>query len=683
MIIKDGAIFYNDQAVSLGNLESPIKDGFYHHIAVVRQSTNVAIYVDGSFAAGASTNFIGDIDNSSDLVAGISACATAANFQGDLDELDLWDRALSPAEVYGIYAAKSLGKYSTNSLYPNFQVDFDGISTNAVILNSFDATNWVAFTNSFIATNIQTTIELAGNALGALLDNVQLVQLPFTNNENYFLPEEPLSPLIGQNPQGCWTLSVWNTRQNSAQPTNGALLGWTLQLTTSSTNVHLIVLTNAVPYTSATVPPGDIVYFGVDVPETATDATNILTATGPMNLYFNLNALPTGGSPGDVTLVALPAAGGGTNTLTTQGTPPPLVPGRRYFLGVQNTGAAGATFTLTVSFNASASASIIPLANGLPVTANVGTGGPVFYSFVVPTNAIMATFQILNPSAGLAYLYARDSLPVPGPQSFDYESLNQGPSDQFIVVTTNSEPVPLPVPGILPLPPTTWYLSVYDPTATGTVGYTILATFVTNGDMNVISLNNFANFTDTESAQPGFPTNLMYSFTVTNANAAALEFTVTNESILPRVVELALLVGDGVFPTPQSFYTGSFNPGLANQSVVIATNSSLTNLSGIWYAAVPNIAGPVGNYSITAAVLTNGPVTATPLLISANISTSSGAFSMSWNAVAGQTYQIQVSTDLANWSVAANITAQSTTATYTDAVPVNSQKTRFFRIVPP
>jgi hypothetical protein len=54
---------------------------------------------------------------------------------------------------------------------------------------------------------------------------------------------------------------------------------------------------------------------------------------------------------------------------------------------------------------------------------------------------------------------------------------------------------------------------------------------------------------------------------------------------------------------------------------------------------------------------------------------------MYWSAVAGTTYQIQVSTNLTSWSVATNITAQSTTAAYTDAVPVISQKSRYFRIV--
>jgi hypothetical protein len=56
---------------------------------------------------------------------------------------------------------------------------------------------------------------------------------------------------------------------------------------------------------------------------------------------------------------------------------------------------------------------------------------------------------------------------------------------------------------------------------------------------------------------------------------------------------------------------------------------------------------------------------------------------MHWKAVAGPSYQIQVSTNLTQWSVVTNITAQSSIAAYTDAVPVISQTSRFFRILVP
>jgi subtilisin-like proprotein convertase family protein len=669
----------------------PINDGVFHHAAFVRNGAILEIYVDGNLGAIQTNSGIANIINSNMFRAGQSVCVlpgidgsdNSQPFQGDLDEQDLWNRALTPAEIHAIYAAGHSGKYSTNSLYPNFQLAFDGVSSNTVILTNFSETNWQAYTNSFIAVSNQTTIELAGNPLGVLLDDIVLVQLPYTNYNNYYLPEEPLTPIVGQNPQGCWTLSIWDTRQDSAQPTNGTLLGWTLQLTTSSTNVNLIVLTNRVPYNEPATT--GITYFGVDVPATANYATNILfNATGPMNLYFNQNALPTGELPGDVTLVTLTSAEAGSNTLATQGAPPPLIPGQRYFLGVQNTGTGAESFSLQVNFDVSANTNIIALTNSISMTTNMSTNGPMFYSFLVPSNAILVTFQLLSPTNGEANLYAREGLPVPGPLSFDYESLNEGTNDQFIVVTTNSVPVPLKVNtnDVLPQPPKTWYLSVYNP-GTNTVGYTIVATYVTTNDLLIRDLNKYPNNTYRDlkpAAPPGFPTNVMYSFTVTNTNAVAVQFTVTNISTNG---DLQLLVRDGVFPTPEDFYIGSFNPGTSTQFVSIVTNSSLISLSNIWYAAVPNVSTNTAavRYSITAAILTNGPVTATPLFIGASISSPTSGFSMYWSAVAGTTYQIQVSTNLTSWSVATNITAQSTTAAYTDAVPVISQKSRYFRIV--
>ena len=673
----------------------PINDGVFHHAAFVRNGAILEIYIDGNLGAIQTNSGIANILNSDMFRAGQSVCVppgiggsdNSQPFQGDLDELDLWQRALTPAEIHAIYAAGSSGKYSTNSLYPNFEVSLDSIKTNITVLTNFDTTNWIAYTNSFVATSNQTTIELAGNPLGVLLDDIQLIQLPYTNYNNYYLPEEPLTPFLGQNPQGCWTLSIWDTRSDSPLPVNGTLLAWTLQLTTSSTNVNLIVLTNGVPYISPL--SSGITYFGVDVPATANFATNMLfNASGPMTLYFNQNALPTGGLPGDVALVTLPNGGlfAGTNTLSAQGAPPPLLPGQRYFLGVRNMAGSPEAFSLQVNFDVSNNTNIIALTNSVSMVTNISTNGPQFYSFLVPSNAIMATFQLLNPTNGQANLFAREGLPVPGPLSFDYESLNEGTNDQFIVVTTNSLPVPLPginTNDVLPQPPKTWYLSVYN-TGTNLVGYTIVATYVTTNSLIVRDLNALPNYTyrDLKPGAPvGFPTNVLYSFTVTNTNAIALQFSVTN---LSGITGLQLLVEEDALPTPNHFYVGSFNGGKSNQLVVIVTNSALTSLSNIWYAAVPNIATNNADvkYSITAEVFTNAPAPGpTPLFLGANIVSPNTGFSMYFSGIAGTTYQVQVSTDLIHWSVATNIVAQSTIISYTDSVPVISQSSRYFRIV--
>jgi subtilisin-like proprotein convertase family protein len=665
-----------------------INDGHFHEVAITRSGLVLAMYVDGILNGSLTNPGIDNIANTSLLTAGTDPCISGPGapdgtqaFGGDLDELDLWSRALSPAEIEAIYTAGGYGKYSTNSLLPNFQAAIEGISTNTMILTNF-AGGWEPFTNSFIATNNQVVVQLAGNPLGVLLASVQLVQLPSTNFNNYYLPEESLSPLIGENPQGCWTLQVTDTRNDSTSPTNGALLSWNMQVTISSTNVNLIVLTNGVTYIG--IASNSITYFAVDVPATANFATNTLTVNGanPLNLLFNQGALPTGTSPGDVTLLSgvNTATGAGTDTLSTQGAPPPLLPGQRYFLAVQNNNPANERFRLQVSFDI-ATNQILALTNGIPVNTNLGPAAPQYYSFVVPGDASMVTFQVLNPNNAQFGLYARDGLPVPGPLNFDYDSVDTGTNDQFIVITTNSIPVPLPngnLNSVLQAGPTAWYLAVYNFGGAPNASYTILATYVTNGRVTIVPLTNNVSYSDKTAA--GFPTNLVYSFTVTN-HPAGIEFTVTNTSGFGNV---ELLAEDGTFPTPQTFYSGSFNPGQETQVISIGTNAAAPSLNGIWYLAVPNTFSNVVKYTITAATIagsTNVPTS--PFIMAAQITSPTNGFTMYWGAQPGQTYSIDVSTDLLQWKFVTNITATSTTASYTDAVPVESQKARFFRLSTP
>jgi subtilisin-like proprotein convertase family protein len=671
-----------------------VNDGLiYHHVALTREASVVSLYIDGLSNAIATNVPIFSITNTNALVAGVSVCTSNAPFIGDLDELDLYDRALSPAEVFAIYHAGSLGKYSTNSLLPNFNLTIDGVSTNNIEFTNASG-DWQLFTNSFIATNNEVTIEFQGNTLGVLLDDIQLIQLPATNYNNYFLPEEPLSPLIGQNPSGCWTLDVWDTRQDSANPTDGELLSWTLQVTTSSTNAVLNVLTNDVPTIITNAASGSMTYFAVDVPYYVTSATNILAVisnSGPYTLYFNQNALPTGGGPGDVVL-ASGVTTNSTNTLATEGAPPALLPGQRYFMGVQNNGAAAGAFSLEVEFNGTTNF-IMPLTNAVAVTNVLGTNTMGtnttgtnatlvdYFSFVVPTNAVMVTFQVLNPTNGEADLYAREGLPLPDPSSFDYASRNAGSNDQFIVVTTNSEPVALPVQSTNDPVPTAsiWYLAVYNYAAVSNVGYTVVATYVTtNEPTNLLQIIPLANgVAQTNTAVPGYPTNILYSFTVTGS-PAGIQFTVTN---LTNVGNVELLADLDNFPTPEEFYSGSFNPGTNNQLVQIGTNSTTTNLNGTWYLSVPNTSDTNVSYSIEATNFLSGPVTNAPLVVSGSVTSHPGSFALSVSSVTpGKTYEVEMSTNLITWTFVTNITATSNSITY--IAPMTGQSAVFYRVLP-
>ncbi len=667
----------DDQVVI--NSQTIAQRGVWYHVAATYDGNQSTLYVNGAAEASAIAGFPLNYDTTPLYIGSTGTWdlwngAYVNYFGGIIDEVSLYNRPLSPAEIYAIYHAGSLGKYSTNSILPNFNLTIDGISTNNIILTNASG-DWQLFTNSFVANSDQSTIEFSGNPLGVLLDDIQIVQLPTTNYNNYYLPEEPLTPFVGQNPLGCWTLDVWDTRNDSPNPTDGTLLGWTLQVTTSSTNATLYVLTNDVPMTVTNT--NGMTYFAVDVPPYVTFATNILTVGlgGPLTLWFDQTALPTGGLSGDVALLPGVTTGTSSYLLATEGAPPPLVPGRRYFLGVQNTGSSSATFSIQVDFNGTTNA-IIPLTNAIAYTDTVGTTGPEYYSFVVPPQATMVTFQILNPNVGEVDLYASDGLPLPGPLSFDYDSQNAGTNDQFIVVTTNSVPVALPAlssNNVVPSSTNTWYLAAYNFTGASPIAYSIIATWMNSNEVSSTIIELFDGTAVPGTASPGYPTNVLYWFPVTT-NVAGVQFTVS----YTNAGNLELLADLDVFPTPEEFYSGSF-AGASPQVIEIGTNSALSSLEGNWYLAVPNTSATTISYSIEASTIPTGPVTSAPLFTSASVSLPTGQFTMAWTATSGRTYEVEVSTNLITWTFLTNVTAQSNTASFT--TPMSSQGARYYRLM--
>jgi subtilisin-like proprotein convertase family protein len=108
-----------------------------------------------------------------------------------------------------------------------------------------------------------------------------------------------------------------------------------------------ILTTGSQPQTSS-IQPGGIVYYAVLVPPYASYATNILvSATAPVNVWFNQNGLPTGmNSPGDFLLITNAP---GTSVLSTNSVPL-LLPGRTYYIGVQNTNSGAVTAVFEVDF---------------------------------------------------------------------------------------------------------------------------------------------------------------------------------------------------------------------------------------------------------------------------------------------------------------------------------------------
>jgi len=92
----------------------PINDGAFHHVAVVRRGVNVTFYIDGvRDVTSASAGGVTRINNSVNMVAGRSVCVGVdgtSPFNGQMDEISVYSRALTADEIDAIYSAGSAGK---------------------------------------------------------------------------------------------------------------------------------------------------------------------------------------------------------------------------------------------------------------------------------------------------------------------------------------------------------------------------------------------------------------------------------------------------------------------------------------------------------------------------------------------------------------------------------------------
>ena len=322
------------------------------------------------------------------------------------------------------------------------------------------------------------------------------------------------------------------------------------------------------------------------------------------------------------------------------------------------------------------STTAFPLTPGLQVFSSITTT-PDLYSFVVPANAVLASFTIINPTYALE-MFARHALPVPTTNMFDYQAADQGTNNESIVVSTNfyigtnlvgtnSAPVPL-TPG-------TWYLSVYNFNTNITSTYRLVANYVTNGAVTITPLTNIISGTNGTpgTISPGPDLTNFFSYTVTNPAATGVQFTLNG-------VGLNLLVQNGAVPTPGNLADGSFDPQAVSQSVTIFTNSALPAIANsTWYVAVPNNTANLANFTISAITLTGAPGFTTPAISSLRVA--NNQFSLNWAALPNAHYQVNVSSDLLHWTNVATITNSGTTGSYTDPSPVRQQGERFYQVI--
>jgi len=269
-----------------------------------------------------------------------------------------------------------------------------------------------------------------------------------------------LDRVAGEPAKGRWTLEIRDTRTGPIS-LPARLVSWQLSFLLENTVPTTISLVDDQPSTNL-LGPGQVQWFSVDPPSWLSFVTNsLLFANLPVNVWFNPITPPTSTKAGDVAL--LPNSSSGSYTLVTNGVPA-LLPGSRYYLGVQNTNSTTVSFGFEVGFDIT---NVITLQSGVPYSAV--NPGPIdasdYYRYVVTTNAVRAQFEINGPNTNMLLLARKGRLPSLA--TYDYISDNPRTNDELIVLYSYSSPVPLTSGE--------WFLAAVN-LSTGAAAYSIMAT---------------------------------------------------------------------------------------------------------------------------------------------------------------------------------------------------------------
>jgi subtilisin-like proprotein convertase family protein len=623
----NGSGLSQSQGVLFGNVRNPDFEAFsaanvvpinqWSHVAMVYDSVanTLVLYWNGTPVANNSGGPANPPSTSLPVNLGLRPpgsfeAMAGTRFSGRLDEMSIFNRALSAAEVQSIVIQGSKGKCGL--AVPPAVCLAGSPATAQILINGQPATsvsstdtNWVTATLSLNAPSTGSSLEvdsLSGGSPGLLFDTFSLTGQGGTNA---VLPEESIDKLKGSNAKGQWQMEVWDNRVGPFGATNVApsLVSWQLSFIFENQIPLPVNLEHGQPITN-TVCPGQMQTYSIDVPYWTDFASNrLISATLPVNVWFNQTQPPTGNlGAGDVLLV--PNSLGGTFVIDSNSIPT-LIPSATYFIGIQRTNDGNpqcAQYVFDVEFD------VTPLSLGAPVrvtnsptaakftrsvTATNTGPTPKYFSYVVNSNETAVSFQVTNIQGGnvdLVVSRGPHTPPPPDLTTFDYGSFNPGTEDEQIIITTNSDPVILSTG--------TWYLGVFN-RSTNTVSYTVSVTDFTNAVPNIIPLFLNVPYNNTNASPPGLPD--YYSYTVTS-NETGVQFQLLN---LTGDVNLVAQKGFPPLPSGTSPYSSS-NPGTNNESILVFTNSTPVPLTpGDWFLAVLNPSGANVSYTVLVTDTTN------------------------------------------------------------------------------
>ena len=454
--------------------------------------------------------------------------------------------------------------------------------------------------------------------------------------KNDYLPEEPLSLFTGEyansvisgtNTNG-WRLVIWDNRADTLVST-GKLVSWQLQLTLAATNNSADILVHDVPFFATASSNHNSRYFIVNVPYTASLANIGITnlSGGSMDLYFNQGGLPVDITD-PATYLLLSGVPDGLATLDTTTTFPPLLPGQRFYLRVDSS----SDFVIQVSFDSSAT-TFMTGGSSSPGSLKAGVGGKDIYQFLIEPSSPPTAFQLWNLTGDVDVYLRRGSLP--DSSHYDLHQTLTGTNFGQLVVQTN---------GFTPDVSGTWFASIGKLT-TNSVAYTVV---VTNANRSPVfgALNN-------QTAVEG--SLLSFAVPATDPDAPAQQVTFSLEPGAPAGASINTTTG--VFS-----WTPTASQGPSSNVITIRVTDN----------GVPPISV---THNLSIVVNDKVPVFAAPSVVS-------GKLQITWSSLAGQNYEVQMSTNLVNWTTIATNSASGSSTTYLDPEPNANKAEKFYRVRP-
>lgn len=604
-------------------------------------------------------------------------------FHGYIDELSVYGRALTGPEITSIAAAGVNGK--ADPAMPPAQ----SLAKLAVLVNNVqidagygDNSHWTAHSVEFTADRTNLVLTLQSILPGTIVDGIALTELPAELN---YLPEDSLAVLNGQNAAGVWTLEIWDNRVGANVPINSAsLLNWQLNFVLQPSNAPPVIhLQHGIIYTNTLI-AGGVQNLVVDVPQWATNATNVLVSATDLT---GANPLPVAvlwdlfnQSPGSsAKAIVWPATNSGSKVLYSGATPPDIIPGQPYYLSITNPNPVAATFAYGVWFD------ILTLTNCSPYSNFVTQAGiPRYFQFDVPTNTVppgafpqAVSFYLTGVRSNFTGISSNltvvvsEHLPLPDLSHYDYISSQPDTNDAIVMVLTNTTPFPIQT--------NTWYVGIFSPADTN-VPFVVQACVDSVYPLIVPLTNNVpfvADFTNAFVAPPGPPRQFFFQFQITN-NVDALLFEMYNLS-----GDADLVLQRDAPPTMAPYFAGSFETGTNWEQIVVRVSPDVPSLIGNWYVGIYNNEATNVAYSLRAIVSSNGflqSIQEPPVPTFLALTGGQGVL-VSWYSLEGEYYEVQSLAGPGNWQPIPGGLIRATTPLSTFIIPTPGGTLGTYRVI--